>query len=108
MAFTNLLSKTPFHNVVTTKSVTPNPGGHSLKPLSGATTTSMQPVVPYFKPFRRPLDYHEYKKYLNLDAHVRVFKVTITTNDEMIDEEIVNLFNFTLKDNAFDSCNNYM
>ncbi len=32
----------------------------------------------------------------------------IKANSEMVDEKIVNQFNFTLKDNAFDWCNNYV
>ncbi len=102
MTLVNLLSKTPFHNVITTKFVPPNPRRNSLKPLGGATITSMQQVVPYSKPFRRPLNYLEYKKNHDLDAHVQVFKIAIKANDEMVDEEITNLFNSTLRDNAFD------
>jgi hypothetical protein len=37
----------------------------------------------------------------NHNAHVQVFKANIKVNNETIDEEIINLFNFTLKDNAF-------
>jgi hypothetical protein len=43
-----------------------------------------------------------YKKDFNLDVHVRIFKVAIKANNETIDEKITNMFNFTLKDNAFD------
>jgi hypothetical protein len=68
----------------------------------------MQPVVPYFRPYKKPLNYHKYKKDYDLDGHVRVFKVFIKVNGEMVDEEIANLFNFTLRDNAFKWCNNYM
>jgi hypothetical protein len=61
----------------------------------------VQPIVPYFTPFRRPLNYHKHIKNFGLDAHVRVFKVVIKTNNETVDEKIINLFNFTLKDNTF-------
>ncbi len=54
------------------------------------------------------MNYLEYKKYFNSDAHVRVFKVAIKANDEMINEEIANLFNFILKNNPCDLCNNYV
>ncbi len=43
-----------------------------------------------------------------MDVHVWIFKVVIKANGEIIDEEITNLFNFTLRNNAFDWCNNYM
>jgi hypothetical protein len=51
----------------------------------------------------RPLlNYPPYKKNFDPDVHVRVFKVIIKTNGEMIDVEITNLFNFTMRDNALD------
>jgi hypothetical protein len=59
--------------------------------------------------YRRPFNYFKYKKDSNLDARVRVFKATIKVNgDLMLIEEIKNLSNFTLKDNALNWCNNYM
>jgi hypothetical protein len=57
---------------------------------------------PYYKPFKRPLNYFEYKKDSDPNIHVQVFKVIIKVNDETIDEEIINLFNFTLRDDTFD------
>jgi hypothetical protein len=39
-----------------------------------------------------------------MDAHVWVFKATIKVNGEMMDEEIANLFNYTLKNNASNWC----
>jgi hypothetical protein len=48
------------------------------------------------------LNYPKYKKNSDMDVHVWVFKVVIKTNSAIIDEEITNLFNFTLKDNTFD------
>jgi hypothetical protein len=56
----------------------------------------------------KPLNYLEYKKNFDLDVHVWIFKATIKANGEMVDEEIANLFNFTLRDNTSNSCNNYM
>ncbi len=56
----------------------------------------------------RPINYLKYKKDFDLDAHVQVFKAAIKTNGETIDEKMANLFNFTLKENALDGCNNYM
>lgn len=54
------------------------------------------------------MNYLEYKKNFDPNVHVQVFKVTIKVNGEMVDEEIANLFKFTLRDNAFNWCNNYM
>jgi hypothetical protein len=77
--------------------VLPNPGKDPLEPPWGAITIVMQLIIPYSKPFRRPLNYPKYNKDSNLDAHVQVFKATIKSNGENIDEEIANLFNFHWK-----------
>jgi hypothetical protein len=37
---------------------------------------------------KRPLNYLEYKKDYDLDAHVQVFKAIIKINNETVDEEI--------------------
>jgi hypothetical protein len=42
----------------------------SPKPLKGVTITSMQHVLVYFRPFKRPLNYLKYKKNFDPDAHV--------------------------------------
>ncbi len=47
--------------------------------------------------FSRDLNYFEYKKNSNLDAHVGVFKAIIKVNDEPINEEITKILNFMLK-----------
>jgi hypothetical protein len=60
----------------------------------------VQPIVSYCKPFKRPINYPKYKKDYHPNAHVWVFKAAIKANGEMIDEEITNMFNFILKDNA--------
>jgi hypothetical protein len=69
---------------------------------------SSRTPLPPNKPYCWPLNYLEYVKDSNLDAHVRVFKVAIKANGETDDVEIVNLFNFTFKDIVFNWCNNYM
>jgi hypothetical protein len=59
-------------------------------------------------PYHRLFNYPKYVKDSNPDVRVRVFKTTITTNSEINDVEIVNMFSFTIKDIMFDWCNNYM
>lgn len=56
----------------------------------------------------RPINYLKYKKDFELDVHAWVLKATIKTNGETIDEKMANLFNFALKENALDACNNYV
>jgi len=104
----NLLLKTPFHSIVTTKFVPPNLRGDPPKPPEDATKKVVQPIIPYHRPFMRPLNYHEYKKDYDPNVHVQVFKATIKTNNEMVDEETTNMFNFTLRNNTSNWCNNYM
>jgi hypothetical protein len=53
----NLLPKTLFHNVIIITFVPPDPRGDPLKPLEGATIAFMQPVIPYFWPLKRLLNY---------------------------------------------------
>jgi len=60
---------------------------------------SRSPLPPK-RPYCQPLNYPEYVKDVDPNAHVKVFKVAIKTNGETNDAEIVNLFSFTLKDNA--------
>jgi hypothetical protein len=59
-----------------------------------------KPPLPPNRPCCRPLNYLEYVKDFDLDVHVRIFKVAIVADDV----EIVNLFNFTLKDTMFNWC----
>jgi hypothetical protein len=54
------------------------------------------------------LNYLEYKKDSNPNVHVQIFKVVIKATDELVNEEITNLFNFTLRNNTSNWCNNYM
>jgi hypothetical protein len=67
-----------------------------------------RPPLPPNRPYHRPLNYHEYVKDSNPNAHVRVFKIAIRANSEIDDVEIVNIFSFTLKDIVSNWCNNCM
>jgi hypothetical protein len=66
----NLLLRTPFYNAITPKSIPLDPSGDPIEPLGGVTTTSIQHVIPYYRPFMRPLNYLKYKKYFDLDVHI--------------------------------------
>jgi hypothetical protein len=66
----NLISKTPFHIIVTTKLVPLDIRGNSSKPPRGATITFMQLAIPYSKPFRKLRNYPEYKKDFNPNVQV--------------------------------------
>jgi len=67
-----------------------------------------RPPLPPNRPYRWPFNYLEYVKDSDPGAHVRVFKVVIKANSETNNVEIINLFNFTLKDIVSNRCNNYM
>jgi len=64
----NLFSKTPFHCVVSTKSIPPNLGGNPLKPLKGSFICATYSTLFYI--FRRPLNYLKYKKDYDPNVHV--------------------------------------
>jgi len=51
------------------------------------------PLLPK-RPYCWPLNYVEYAKDVDPNAHVKAFKVAIKTNGETNDAEIVNLFSF--------------
>jgi hypothetical protein len=67
-----------------------------------------KPPLPPNKPYHRPLNYLEYVKNSNPNAHIKVFKTTIKANGETKDVKIVNMFSFTFKDIMSNLCNNYM
>ncbi len=60
-----------------------------------------RPPLPPNKPYYRPLNYHEYVKDFDPNAHVKVFKVAIKVHSETNDAKIINLFSFTLRDIVF-------
>jgi hypothetical protein len=60
------------------------------------------PPLTQNRPYHRPLNYPEYVKDSNPNAHVRIFKATIRANGEIEDAKIINLISFTLKDIMFD------
>ncbi len=61
-----------------------------------------RPPLPPNKPYRQPLNYFEYVKKFNQDAHVKVSKATIRANGETKDAKIVNMLSITLKNSLFD------
>ncbi len=61
-----------------------------------------RPPLPPSKPYRQLLNYLEYVKNSNQDAHVKNFKATIRTNGETKDENFVNLLNITLRNTLSD------
>jgi hypothetical protein len=48
------------HDIITT-TIPPNLGGDFLEPPKNVVITFVQPIIPYSKPSRRPLNYLEYK-----------------------------------------------
>lgn len=101
----HLTTRIPSHNIVTTKLVPQDRWKDPLEPPRGVVVAAfMQHVVLYFRSYMRPLNYLKYKKTL-IQMFVYLFKSIIKAKSN---EETTNLFNFTLKDNASNWCNNYM
>jgi hypothetical protein len=49
-------------------------------------------------PKRVALKYHDFKKDVDLDVHVRVFNSVVKTNAKTFEEYIINAFKYTLRD----------
>jgi hypothetical protein len=60
------------------------------------------------KPYRSILEYPNYKKDANPDAHVKVFQKIIRAKGETLEEYIINTFSYTLKEMTSNWCHNYM
>ncbi len=54
------------------------------------------------------LQYPTYVKDTNFNAHIRVFKKAIKANGEIMEVDIINLFDFILKGNIFELGENYV
>jgi len=47
-------------------------------------------------------NYHDFKKNVSPNAHVKVFNSVIKTNAKSFEEYIITAFNYTLKDTTLD------
>lgn len=59
--------------------------------------TPLDFIVQIKLPTREHLPYLSYVKDANMDVHIQMFKKTIKANREIINVDIINLFEFTLK-----------
>jgi hypothetical protein len=69
-----------------------------VQPISEPTTK-----LPYKKQ-----QYPTYVKYTDPNVHIIVFKKTIKVNGETMEVDIINLFDFSWKDNIFEWGENYI
>jgi hypothetical protein len=60
------------------------------------------PPLTLNRPYHRPLNYPEYVKDFDPNAHVRIFKAAIRANGKRKDAKIINMFSFTFKDVVFE------
>jgi hypothetical protein len=65
-------------------------------------------VGQYVRPNRVTLKYLNFKKDVDLDAHVKMFNSTIKTNVKTFEGYIINAFSYMLRDITLDWCHNYM
>jgi hypothetical protein len=75
---------------VTTRGIFDQRNGHFVRPNMGV-----------FK-------YHDFKKDVNLDVHVRVLNFAVKANTETCKKNIINAFSYMLRDTTLDWCHNYM
>jgi hypothetical protein len=62
----------------------------------------------YVKPNMVAFKYLDFKKHVDLNAHVRVFNSIVKANVETFEEYIINVFSYTLRDITSNWCHNYM
>jgi hypothetical protein len=60
------------------------------------------------KPNKVALKYLDFKKDVDLDAHVKVFNFAVKENAKTFEEYIINSFSYTLRDTTLNWCHNYM
>jgi hypothetical protein len=56
----------------------------------------------YVRPNRVALKYHDFKKDVDIDAHVKVLSSIVKTNTKTFEDYIINEFNYMLKDTTLD------
>ncbi len=106
---TRMITKGPTIMMFVSTMLPLDPRGQPLLFQGGFARVARISILPTTQLYRRPFNYPKYKKDFNPDACVRVFKASIKANgDLMVNEEITNLSNFTLKNNASNWCNIYM
>jgi len=70
------------------------------------------PIVVWFEPNNKlpyqKLQYPIDVKDIDHDVHIRIFKKTIKVNGEIVDDDIINLFGFTLWDNILEWGENFV
>ncbi len=54
------------------------------------------------------LKYPDFKKDVDLDAHVKVLNFVVKTNVETFEKDIINVFIYMLRNITLDRCHNYM
>jgi hypothetical protein len=99
--------KTPLAMVFATITLPPNVGGTPLVDLPQHLALAITPsITPMAQPYKKPLNYLKYKKNLNMETWVSIFKATIITG-KIMDEDIINMLMLTFKGTLFNWCNNY-
>jgi hypothetical protein len=74
-----------------------NPKGGYWKPFVVTTQIPDRNDGHYVTRNKVTLKYHDFKKYVDPYAHVRVFNSIIKVNAKTFEEYIINAFNYTLK-----------
>jgi hypothetical protein len=85
-----------------------NSKGRYQEPFAVTTLILDHKYGHYVRPNMVALKYPNFKKDVNLDAHVRVFNFVVKVNVEIYKKYIINAFSYTLKYTTSDWCHNYM
>jgi len=79
-----------------------NPRRGYQKPFVVTTQINDHRNGHYVRPNRVALKYLDFKKYVDLDAHVKVFNFVVKANVETSEDYIINAFGYMLKNMALD------
>jgi hypothetical protein len=85
-----------------------NPRGGYQKPSTIIAPIPNHRDGHYVRPNRVALKYPDFKKDVDLDAHVRMFNSTIKANAKTFEKYIINAFRYMLRDTSSNWCHNYM
>jgi len=79
-----------------------NPRGGYWKPYVVTTPIFDHRDGHYVRPNKVVLKYPNFKKNVDLNAHVKVFNFIVKANVEIFEEYIINVFSHTLRDTSSD------
>ncbi len=85
-----------------------NPRGGYQEPFVVTTPIVYHKDGHYVWPNWVAFKYHDFKKDVDPNVHVKVFKFLVKSNAKTFKEYIINVLSYMLRDTTLDRCHNYM